>query len=374
LLTGIDDPDQRAGYPFHGPGVLVRAVPFAVIAALAEASLVLTPGAIPAWPAWISLVLLLATAAAFTLPWERLPSWLSVFVPLTYIGSVLALILAAGDTAGVGIILLAPLAWTALFQRRWESGCVILAITVVEAITSLTPVAAPSWVISRRVVLWATLSIVIAVATHGLREREIRARTEANRLHGELTELTLMRDRDRIAVTLQDSVVQRVHTAGMSLYSAAALTTQPEVRARVLAAAEGLDDVVRVTRDAIFAPGQRPRGRGLRAEIVALCEALSPVPEISFRGPVDSAIDPVRGEQILRTLRTALETIIPHTTPSHVAITTGDTSCSAEIETSGLLPEIDRSKLENRTAASDIGLAIQPGSDGTRLTWSIPLA
>jgi len=72
----------------------------------------------------ISVGLLAATAAAFLLPWPRLPGWLTVLVPLAYTGSVLALLLAAGPTSGVGVVLLVPLVWTALFHRTWESGCV----------------------------------------------------------------------------------------------------------------------------------------------------------------------------------------------------------------------------------------------------------
>jgi hypothetical protein len=94
LLAGADDPEQPPGYPFRGPGLLVRALPFAAIAVLAEASLALSSGPIPASALAVSLVLLLAVAAAFALPWQRLPRWLSVLMPLAYTGSVLALILA----------------------------------------------------------------------------------------------------------------------------------------------------------------------------------------------------------------------------------------------------------------------------------------
>jgi hypothetical protein len=59
-------------------------------------------------------MLLLATAAAFALPWSRLPSWTSVLVP-------------------------------------WESACAVAAIVAVEVIISLAPVAAPDSVITRRV-------------------------------------------------------------------------------------------------------------------------------------------------------------------------------------------------------------------------------
>jgi hypothetical protein len=199
LLAGTDDPDRTPGYPFRGPGLLARAVPFAVIAVLAEASLALASGPVPAVAAAVSVALLLTVAAAFALPWERLPGPLSVLVPLAYTGSVLALILAAGATSGVGIVILVPLVWTALFQRRWESACIVSAIVAVEVTISLAPVTSPGDVIARRVILWAVLGTVIAFATHELRDRSSRARRKAARLHDQLTELTLVADRDRIA-------------------------------------------------------------------------------------------------------------------------------------------------------------------------------
>ena len=66
------DPGQPPGFPFRGPGLLVRVVPFAVVAVLAEASLAL-PAGVQSQPAMIvSIVLLLAVAGSFALPWRRL--------------------------------------------------------------------------------------------------------------------------------------------------------------------------------------------------------------------------------------------------------------------------------------------------------------
>ena len=76
------------------------------MAVLAEVSLALPPG-VQSWPAVIaSIVLLLAVLASFALPWQRLPSWMTVLVPLAYTGSVLALILAASmypSSPGAGL-------------------------------------------------------------------------------------------------------------------------------------------------------------------------------------------------------------------------------------------------------------------------------
>jgi hypothetical protein len=220
-----------SGSPFLGPGALTRVAPFAVVAAVAEASLALPPGPQSAPAAIVSVLLLLAVPAAFLLPWPRLPTWATVFVPLLYTGSVLALILAAGATSGVGIVLLVPLAWTALFHRRWESACVVAAIVAVEVIISLTPVAVAGPVIARRVLLWSALGALISVATHGLRDRIGRAQADRERLQDRLRELSVMEDRDRIAAELRDNVIQRIFAAGLSLQGAADLAAEPECAA-----------------------------------------------------------------------------------------------------------------------------------------------
>ena len=93
-------------------------------------------------PSAVASVLLLAAVAAEIafVPWPRVPGWLTVTVPLLYTVSLLTLIQAAGgSTSGVGIVLLSPLIWTALFHRRWESAVVTLAVLAVMLYISLNP-------------------------------------------------------------------------------------------------------------------------------------------------------------------------------------------------------------------------------------------
>jgi diguanylate cyclase (GGDEF)-like protein len=121
--------------------------------------------------ALLSAALLCVVASAFFLPWDRLPRWMTVLLPIAEVGFVLTLTLATGSaSSGVGIIILVPLIWTALYHRRWESFVVVGAIVACEAITALTPVAFADAVILRRVVFWGALGLLISVATHGLRD------------------------------------------------------------------------------------------------------------------------------------------------------------------------------------------------------------
>ena len=344
---------------------------------LAEASLALAPSPASPWAVAVSLALLFAVAASFALPWERLPTWLPVLVPLAYAGSALALTLAAGTTSGVGLVILVPLIWTALFHRRWESGCIIVAIVAAQVVISLTPRAVPDAVFARRVVLWVALATVIAFATHELRDRVYRAHQEAVALQARLTELTVVRDRDRIAADLQDTVIQQVFAAGMNLHSTAMVATDAEVRKRILATADHLDDVLRLTRDAVFGLEQLSHDRGLRAEVVALCARIFPVPELVFVGPVDGALDPAHATQLVRTLRDALNVISPHAASGRVALTADDAIFIAEIAATGSFPDSDetrawRARLAESMTGPGISFRALPVSDGMRFTWSIP--
>ena len=380
-LTWTDAPGRARGYPLRGPGTLARVAPFAGIAVLAEASLALMSKPVSPWAAAVSAVLLIAVAGSFALPWERLPDRLLVLVPLAYVGSALALTLAAGTTSGVGIVTMVPLIWTALFHRPWESACVLVAIVAVEVVVSLTPVTDPDPVVARRVVLWAALGAVIAFAAHELRDHGDRARQEAVALQARLTELTVAQDRDRIAADLQEKVVQQILAAGINLHGTAALATEPEVRKRILESADQLDDILRLTRDAVFGLGRHQPGkaeRGLRAEVVALCARISPVPEVVFSGLVDSALDPDHALRLVQTLRDALELISPRATPRRVVVTASETGCTAEIDAAESLPGSAaagawRALLAESTAGPEISLRVQPAKDGIRFSWSLRL-
>jgi diguanylate cyclase (GGDEF)-like protein len=159
--------------PFRRNGLFTRALPFAAVAIVAEASLALPPGPTSAGYTALSVVLLVAVFASIPLaPWNRLPKWMTILVPVAYVASVLTLILATGSAAsGIGIVILVPLIWSVLFHERWESLVVVAAILVTELITALTPVEVTGAVLSRRLVFWAFIGLLIAISAHDLRDR-----------------------------------------------------------------------------------------------------------------------------------------------------------------------------------------------------------
>jgi two-component system, NarL family, sensor histidine kinase DevS len=134
----------------------------------------------------------------------------------------------------------------------------------------------------------------------------------------------IVRERDRIAAELQNEVIQRIFAIGLNLQSTAAITAEPVVRRRVDQAINDLDHVVQVIRDAVFHLQARLKGRGLRAAIVHLSEQLSPVPDVTFHGPVDGALHPTASGELLDILDDALTVIGRHWAPTAIAITAAD--------------------------------------------------
>ena len=374
LPSGTPGP---AGSPFLGPGLLARVGPFAVVALAAEASLALPPGTDRWAGVAVSLVLLAATGLAFLLPWNRLPGWMSEQLPLAYTGSALALSLAAGPTSGVSIVLLIPLIWTALFHRRWESACVLTAVVAALLVVSAVQ-SAPGAVLDRRVLLWGVLGGLLAVATHGLRDRIRRSQQETARLQERVGKLMVLQDRARLAAALQSSVVRRVFAAGLNLQSVLSMATQAEVRRRVESSVADLDDSVRLLRQAIFGLENRADTQGLRQQVLRLCAGMSPVPEITFAGPVDEALPPAAAGRLLDLLRLALGLVGDEQTV--ICVEAGQ---SLSVAVTGTAPRLrpvnghgaarDVAALREQADRDGIAIEIEPVDGGIRLTWSVPL-
>jgi signal transduction histidine kinase len=371
---------RTTGYPFRGPGLAARVLPFAVLAVLAEASLALPPGSASIPPTIASVVLLFATAAAFALPWARLPSWAPVLVPLLYAGSVLALTIAAGSTSGVAIVALMPVVWTALFHRRWESACVVVAVVTAVIACSLVPTADPAVVIVRRLVFWAAVGALISVATQGLRGRIRRAQSKSARLQERLREVSLRRDRDRIASDLQDRVIQRVFSASLSLQAALALAGDTEVSRRIESATRELDEATRLVRQSIFGLRGPSGGSDLRRGVLQVCGefagALGTTPDVSFSGAMDGKLPERTAAQMLEALRETLTAVGEQAGPAQVAVAVSD-HVRLTVTLRGRWPpagqDVALGLAETlREGARQIGAAVEIGSDadgGTRLAW-----
>jgi hypothetical protein len=87
-------------------------------------------------------------------------------------------------------------------------------------------------------------------------------------------------------------------------------------------------------RDAIFGLEQRPGERGLRQQIMDLVGRFSPAPEISFSGPVDTALTAAAQEELISRLTAALGPDERTAGASQVSIAVDGTDCQVVIGTS----------------------------------------
>ena len=395
LTAGTPDPadplPESSGPALRRDGLLARIAPFAALAVLAEVSLALPPGPASAPDAIASAAILAVTAALVVLlPWDRLPAWCDVAVPLLYVASVFPLIQAAGgENAGIMLILLSPIIWTALYHRRWESACVsVAALAVVLAVSLTDTPATAAAVLIRRMLAWAALTVMIAVAGHGLSARIRRSRQQAALMQARLREMSIMADRDRIARSLHDTVVQRLFAAGLSLQGVVGLLgSRPDVASRIGQVVQDLDDSVTLLRRSIFEAAQRTPVPGLRRSILEVSRELTPqlgvVPEVTLEGPLDTAVSLPAARQLLGVLRdglaqsgtTALATqVAVAVAADHEAVTltiTDDgTQWAARPNGDGpILPELCARALQvGGTVATE-----SAASGQTRLIWRAPL-
>jgi signal transduction histidine kinase len=227
--------------------------------------------------------------------------------------------------------------------------------------------------------LWAALGAVLSVATHGPRDRIRRAREQAARLQDRLREASIIEDRDRIAAELRDKVIQQIFAAGLTLESAAMRTTDQDLRRRIGKTIDDLDYAVLILRGTVYSLERRLEDRGLRAEILRLCEELHMAPELSFTGPVDCALHPSTRAGFLELIRDALPLIRQHFALARIAITASGDSCTAMVEArplagaTGMAASSELSRLRDKAAQAGFDIGIQPGPGLTRFSWRVPV-
>ncbi len=186
-------------------------------------------------------------------------------------------------------------------------------------------------------------------------------------------------ERERIAAELSGSVIQRVFAAGLSLNSAAGMTTDSQVRKRIEAAVRELDQVIRDIRNVVFhAQAPPPPGTGLSQDVLGLSERLATTASISFSGLAGGTVLPADKSRLLLTLRLVLGLIGEHATPESIDITAGSSSYQLTIEAASLSPAPLASgaaswlaSIEARAAQTGASVATEPLPGGVRLTCQV---
>jgi two-component system sensor histidine kinase DevS len=202
-----------------------------------------------------------------------------------------------------------------------------------------------------------------------------------------LREMSILADRDRIAASLHDTVVQRLFASGLSLQSAAGLLGgQPDVASRIDQVVRDLDESITLLRQSIFAPAHEPPAPGLRRSILDVSRELTPwlgvVPEVTLEGPLDTAVPSPAARQLLRVLREGLAHSGAYAHATQVAVVV-----AADQETVTLTITDDGTRWAARTAgngstlpalrarARQLGgtVATESATGQTRLIWRAPL-
>jgi signal transduction histidine kinase len=208
---------------------------------------------------------------------------------------------------------------------------------------------------------------------------------ELARQRRETEQLSLFRDRDRIARDLHDTVIQRLFATGMQLESSMRFMTGPEAAERVQGAVSDLDKTIKEIRSTIYSlqRADRSASSSLRARIVGLIEELTPAlgftPTLRLEGLVDTRVSAEAGENLLPVLREALSNTARHAKADRadVSVVVDDNWVTLTVTDDGVgLPDDGRrSGLANLDArASALGgifTAHRAPEGGTELSWRV---
>jgi signal transduction histidine kinase len=210
---------------------------------------------------------------------------------------------------------------------------------------------------------------------------------ELARQRRETEQLSLFRDRDRIARDLHDTVIQRLFATGMQLESSMRFMTSAEASERVQSAVGELDKTIKEIRSTIYAlqRSDRSSSSSLRARIVELIEELTPAlgftPNLRLEGLVDTRVSTNVGENLLPVLREALSNAARHAKADRadVSVVVDDDWVTLTVTDDGIgLPDDGhRSGLANldaraRTLEGTFSAQGAP-EGGTEVCWRVPI-
>ena len=120
------------------------------------------------------VIFFVLVAAAFLLPWERLPDWAWLVIPIGYI-AVIAIIRDAqgGSNSGLVVMYLLPIVWLALYGRRFHLlvglFCLDLALLVPLLMVGAPKYPTIEW---RQVAVMATVTTLVASTVYTMVSRD----------------------------------------------------------------------------------------------------------------------------------------------------------------------------------------------------------
>lgn len=200
-----------------------------------------------------------------------------------------------------------------------------------------------------------------------------------------LRDLDVLAERDRIARDLHDHVIQRIFAAGLSLQSTVQRTTTPDVKRRLTATIDDLQDVIQDIRTAIFdLHGSQTAANRLRENLHAVIDELCEGQPIHFAvrmsGPL-AVVDVDVAAHVIAVVREAVSNAVRHSGAGRgvVAVTVADVlTVTVSDDGSGIPEGVPRSGLRNLgSRASECGGELVVNSPlsagGTEIVWTVPV-
>ncbi|NHU49477.1 GAF domain-containing protein [Rhodococcus sp. A14] len=200
----------------------------------------------------------------------------------------------------------------------------------------------------------------------------------------QLTALSLIADRDRIARDLHDHVIQRLFAHGLHLQSAHARTRVPDAQRRLSEMIDDVQDIITDVRTAIFdLHDGGDDGFALRPALTAIITEQTGESglrtTVRMTGPLNVVTGPL-ADHAEAVLREALSNVVHHAHAHHVDVTISvddNLTLAVTDDGTGIAPTVTLSGLHNLTTraqqAGGTCTLTTPTTGGTQLTWSAPL-
>ncbi|MEZ0341269.1 GAF domain-containing protein [Mycobacterium sp. pV006] len=198
-----------------------------------------------------------------------------------------------------------------------------------------------------------------------------------------MREMSVLSDRDRIARDLHDHVIQRLFAVGLSLQGTVARARSDEVRERLSACVDDLQDVIQEIRTTIFdlhggSSGVTRLRQRLDAAIADFAGADLKT-SVQYVGPL-SVVDATLADHAEAVVREAVSNVVRHAGASMLSVVvTVDDDLTVQVSDNGcgVAENVTVSGLDNlRRRAEDVGgvFELRPnGEGGTTLEWRAPL-
>jgi len=211
---------------------------------------------------------------------------------------------------------------------------------------------------------------------------------ENARLHQQVQEVAVFEERDRLARDLHDTVIQRLFAVGLSLQSMSGPAAGVGLADRLQQAISDLDDTIRQIRSSIFELASGGPPAGLRSSVLSLIRDLTPVVgfeiQVTFDGPIDSAVPDEIAEHLLATVREAVTNVGRHAEATELTVSLGvsDGVCRLAVVDDGRgisnshVGEggLGVSNMRHRAEKFRGELIVEsPETGGTSITWQVPL-